>query len=217
MLVLDLIVLIIIVSSLLFGYKKGLVNTAAGAIGFLVALILSFTLNGVLMEYLKNNTPIYSNVNNSIQETITNLVSNNKDTQKEENDLLKFVNEIKKANPELKDELIKTNSIKITNMIMKTVSFMIIYLLVTLIVSILSIMLNGIFSLPLLDLVNNFGGMALNGIVTLLKIEVILVIINLLSPLSFMGGVIKVINQTNLIKFLYDNNILLGIWIKFMK
>lgn len=217
MIILDLIILLIIISSLLLGYKRGLINTAAGAVGFLIALILSFTLNNALMGFLKNNTPIYSSINKSVEETVRTLVDGEKSNNTEENSLIKFVNEIKNANPEFKENLIKTNSEKITNMIMKTVSFMLIYILVSLIVSILTTMLNGIFSLPLLDIVNNLGGLAINGIVTLLKIEVILVIINLLSPLSFMKGLIDVINQTTLIKFLYENNILLGLWTNLMK
>lgn len=223
MIALDIIVLLIIVSSFIVGYKKGLVNIATSAVGFLIAIILSFTLNSSIAEFLKNKTPIFDNVSSIVESTIRNTVEKNKDEvvkPKEEKEKIFIdaaIEEIKNANNEVKENLIKKNTENISNMVIKTLSFFITYILVTLIVSILSTILNGIFSLPLLDSINNIGGSAVNGIVSILKLEIILVIIKMLSPISLLDGLIKIIDQTVLIKALYTNNILFSIWTNFLK
>ena len=225
MLVLDLIVIIIIVSSFLIGYKKGLVNIATSAIGFLIALILSFTLNSSIAEFLKTKTPIFDNVNSVIEETIRNTINKKEENPtekpkevKEKNSFLgKAIEEIKIANGGVKENLIKKNAEKISNMIIKTVSFMITYILVILIVDILSIILNGIFSLPLLDSINNIGGSIVSGIVTFLKTEIVLVLIKMVSPISAFAGLISVIDKTVFIKALYNNNVLFTLWTNIIK
>lgn len=222
MIVLDIILILIIVSSFYVGYKKGLVNIATSAIGFLIALILSFTLNSSVTEFLKTKTPIFNNVNSIVEDTIRNTIDKEEEKQetkiKEKASYMeKVINEIKAANAETKENLIKSNALNISNMIIKTISFCITYILVLVIVSILSIVLNGIFSLPLLDSINNIGGSAVNGIVTILKTEILLVIVKMVSPISLFAGLIDVINKTILIKALYNNNILFTIWTNLIK
>ena len=96
---------------------------------------------------------------------------------------------------------------KISMYILKAMSFILIYILVITIASILNMMLNGIFSLPLLDSVNKISGMLANGIVTILKIQIILAVIYLISGVSIVNGLINVINETRFLSVLFNNNV----------
>ncbi|MEG2483884.1 MAG: CvpA family protein [Clostridia bacterium] len=231
MIIIDIIIAIIIAGSFFYGYKKGLINTLTSIIGFFVAIVLAFAFSGTLANYIKTSTPFYNGIKTSIGDTLKELVTTqNNNTNAEEikkgeekntKTNFMFIEDMKKelqgTAEEFKAQKIAEYTEKITGYIINTASFFIIYILVIIIVSILNLMLNGLFSLPILDSVNKFSGMFANGIISVLKVQIILAVLALLSGLAAIAPVINIINQTTLVKMLYQNNILLNVINMFIK
>ncbi len=219
MIIIDLIIIGIIVASFINGYKKGLVNIITTLVGFVLALILAFAFAGSVATYVRESTPFYNEIKSSVSSTLKVMISDKDETENseeieetEESEqtgmLDKVRDELSNVAEEKKEEKINEYTEKISMYVLKALSFMIIYILVITIASILNLMLNGIFSLPILDSVNKISGMLSNGIVTILKIQIILAVIYLISGISIVSGLIDVIHKTTFLNVLFNNNIL---------
>lgn len=98
---------------------------------------------------------------------------------------------------------------KITVYIMNIISFLIIFLGIIIVAAVLSLVLGIIFSLPLLNSVNRMGGFAAEVVLFMVKLWVVLGIISILSPMSFMNWIVGLIDSSTVMKFLYNHNVLM--------
>ena len=72
-------------------------------------------------------------------------------------------------------------------------------------------LLNFVFDFPILSSINKFGGIGINLLKTLLKLWILLAIISFVSTLPILDPVIEQINQSFVVKVLYENNLLVNI------
>lgn len=222
MIIIDIIIVCMIAGSFIYGYKKGLVNIVTSLVGFVLALILAFVFSGSVANYVKNNTPFYTEIRTSVEATLNLLIkdNNSEDNEKTSNEsgfIAGVKDDILNASDELKGQIVQENTDKISMYVLKAISFILIYILVITIASILNMMLNGIFSLPLLDSVNKMSGMLANGFVTVLKIQIILAVLYMISGISIFGNIVDLVNETSFVKVLYNNNIVTTLMTQFFK
>ena len=92
--------------------------------------------------------------------------------------------------------------------ILKGISFVLVFFVVTLIAYILQMILNVVFNLPILNSINNIGGVAAGLIKALIKVYVVLAIIYFLSAASFVEPLSNLIDSSSVTKVLYNNNLL---------
>ena len=71
--------------------------------------------------------------------------------------------------------------------------------------------LNVVFNLPILSSINQMGGIAVGVLSTLIKVWILLAIISFITPLPMFNGISEFIDSTFVIKFLYNNNLLVTI------
>lgn len=201
--IIDIIVIAIIALSAFLGYKKGLVSILVSFAGMIIAIVLAFILQGPVADFLYN-TPIGS----SIEQGVTKVIEENVQ-QENNNDNENFITKILNSKENSQD--INKAAESLTKYILKGISFVGILILVFIICYILQMVLNLVFDLPLLNSVNRLGGIGLNIIKTLIKLWVLLAIISFISAIPIVKPVVDVINDSMLVKLLYDNNFLVAI------
>ncbi|MDD4376108.1 MAG: CvpA family protein [Clostridia bacterium] len=214
----DILLILIIVLAIFIGYKKGFVNRAVKVASFIIAIILALLFQSSLTNFIGDNLGLKPVIENAVQDVIIEHVE--KDDSKEENlktakkgtMLDKALKDISVEAEEKKMELIIAWSNNITKVILKGISILSIFILVSLVIGIIAIILNTVIKqLPVLKTLNGIGGALLSLILIILQIYIAFAIVSILSPLGMVKGIIEVINDTRIIKLLYDNNIIIGL------
>lgn len=193
----------------IWGIKNGLVSILVGFLSLVIAIFLAFILQGTVSEFLYNNTPIGT----SIQKVATNFVTENlknEDSSSKDKNTIEFINKIVNKGED-EDKIINDAAITITKYILSGISFIVIIIVVLIICYILTMLLNFVFDFPILSSINKFGGIGINLLKTLLKLWILLAIISFVSTLPILDPVIEQINQSFVVKVLYENNLLVNI------
>ena len=72
--VVDIIILIIMITCIFLGYKKGLIRVAVNILGFFIALLISLILYTPISNFVINNTSIQPTLKEAISGTVTPYV-----------------------------------------------------------------------------------------------------------------------------------------------
>lgn len=204
--ILDIVILILILLGAIVGYRKGLVGIVVSLASIIISIVLSFILQAPISEALYNDT----GVGKIVEQTVyNNIVSSNKNGEKENTIYDNIINSIiKQDTKELTSEQIAKT---VTMFILKGLSFILIFIVVSIICYIIQAVLNLVFSLPLLNSVNKFGGAAAGVIKNILRIYIVLAIISFMAPMAIMEPVLNFVNSSVITKLLYNNNILVSL------
>lgn len=221
--IIDIIGIVIVLVSALIAFKNGFVKTFFSFISTFVALILAFALCNTGVQIIKNNTGIDEWLNT----TLTEAVNKNDQTTESENvsedqennktsitavlgglpENIKEMAGIEEYKENAKNTIIET-SIEI---ILKILSWVIIYIVVRLALMIICFVFNGIMSIPILKQINNLAGLGIGAILGLFRVYVILAFISFLASVISMDAVISLIKNSAILSVMYDNNILLSL------
>lgn len=203
--IIDIVLILFIALGAFMGYKKGLINVLVSFVAIIIAIVLS-----LLLQIPVANTLRQTAIGNSINETVNNhLIGTiqNKTADIVDNTFYMNIGKNISSGEQLKDF-----SESITMFILKGLSFFIIFIIVTLIILILKKILNFVFDLPILNSVNQIGGLALGGIKSLAIVYIILAILAFISPMpSITSSITENVNKTKITKTLYNNNLLVNI------
>lgn len=203
--IIDIVLILFIALGAFMGYKKGLINVLVSFVAIIIAIVLSLLLQIPVANTLRQTAP-GTDLYNNVHEGISKAVNDNKsdiDNNTIYSTIIKGI---------ISDEQINRQSESITMFILKGLSFFIIFIIVTLIILILKKILNFVFDLPILNSVNQIGGLALGGIKSLAIVYIILAILAFISPMpSVTSGIAENINKTTITKTLYNNNLLVNI------
>jgi len=207
----DILIVIFVGYSCFQGYRRGFIKTLFDTLGVIVAFFVSKEFYYIAENFLLNNTKLFakvhdffeSKVSESILDTFQNPVHFPVELQ---NVLSNIINskEVSQAD---------TFSVFVDNMsliVIRSISFIITFLIIYVILVLLSNFINIIFKLPLLNITNRVFGAATG----LLKCVILLYLIfALISPIiSFMqdSEITKTVLNSESSKIFYDNNILLN-------
>lgn len=204
--ILDIIVLVLIITGAIIGYKKGLVGIMVGLVSMILAIILSLILQGPIADALYNNTGMGKVIEQTVYNNLNSANNKEKEANASENIIIDSITN--KATESLTSE---QTAKTVTMFVLKGISFVIIFIIVTIICRILQSVLNLVFNLPVLDIVNNFGGLGVGVIKALLKIYIVLAIISFIAPINIIDPVIDMINTSTVTKVLYQNNLFVSL------
>lgn len=223
--ILDIIGILVVFFSAIIAFKKGFVKTFFSFASTFVALILAFSLCNTGVKILKENTRI----DEWLTKTLTTSLNQNNNEQNidiENNEKVEFPNsnEFGKALESLPEDLknmlnveeykenakniIIQNSVEI---ILKILSWVIIYIISRLILMIICIIFNGIMSIPFLKQINNLAGLGVGFILGIFRIYLILAFVSFIASVVSMEGLMTLIRNSMLLSVMYENNILLSL------
>ncbi len=215
----DIIVIVFVGLIILEGYKKGLVKMLFELAGLIVAFFLSKELSFIVQQFLTENTKFYGRVHDFFQtkaQWLTEIIQEGTaDVINKLQEGLKLPQEMKTLFIQSYESGANTNSFDvfvnlITDFVMKSISFLITFLIIYFILLMAVSILNTFVKLPLLNISNKVGG----AVIGVGKALIILYIVfALASPLiAFMpdNKLVKGVNNSNSGKIFYDNNIILN-------
>lgn len=206
------------------GIQRGMVRTAFSVFSVVLALVLGFILNPYITEFLKEKTPIYETVQKQCEESISGALKEQLDQKikKEEQnayiqnlplpesltDFLVEHNTTEGYNQLLADTFGEYLSRSIAQIAIAAVSLIFTSILISIALNFLGGILDGIFSLPVLSLLNRAGCAVLGIVQGVFVVWILFLIITLFWDVSWAQNAAMMFQENSVTKWLYDNNIL---------
>lgn len=218
-LIIDIIIIAIILLSTYLGYKKGLIGVAFKIISFIIALSITLILYKPVSNYIIQETTI----DDTIRSTISEKIAGAETTQEGkivENDqtpkvITQYINSVVEETVQNSKQAIaqvvsENLTVSMINIIVMIGLFIIIRIILIAVMAILKL----IGKIPVIKQFNEIGGILYGIIRGLLIIYAVLAIISLALPMLDKMQPLNYINSTIITKFMYNNNIILKIFLK---
>ena len=208
-LLMDIVLVVILVLNIIVGYKKGLVNVIFNICAFLVAIVITIILYKPASNIIIENTNIKQNIktmiiNNSQKEKTDEKGSSTNDIQKYiESSIQDVADDAKTKATETVAETISTKAIEI-------ITCIVLFILTRIVLILLKFLTEIIANLPIIKQFNEIGGLVYGIIKGLIIIYLILTIMFLVISINENGIIANAIEESNITKFLYNNNIIIN-------
>lgn len=218
--IVDVIGIIIVLICAFIAYKRGFVKTFFGFISTFVAIALAFALCNWGVQIIKENTEIDEWLESTLTTALKPSADEENSTQKENEEESSLENSLKDLPENIKNfvglEEYKENAKNTVienskEIILKILSWIIIYLVVRIALFIVCLICDGIMSIPFLKQINNLTGLILGLILGLFRIYVVLAIISFAVTVLPITSVVDIIKSSMIIGFMYENNLLVSL------
>lgn len=215
-----LIIIIILLGSALRGYQSGFIKTAFALVSILIALVATTIVSPTVSKALRSNEVVVEKVNDQLYKVVK-FDSDIKKTSQETSYIEKL------SLPEaIKNTLIENNNMEVYKamavesfqdyvvnalsvIVINAATYIVCFLMITILLFVLSRVLDLISKLPLLNEVNKAAGLVVGLLGGCVKIWIFFLVITLFSTTSLGANVFTMINSSPLLTFIYDNNLLL--------
>lgn len=210
----DLVVIAILILNIIIGYKKGLANAVFGICTFLIAIAATFILYKPVSNIIINNTEIEQKIkeviinNNTNEENVEN--TENQDNS-EKTSIQQYIdNAIKDVAENAKEETTELVADTIARKGVQILTWIILFIGIRIALMILKFLIEGITELPIIKQFNQIGGLAYGVLKGLIIIYLLLTVMFLVISINGSGVIAETINNSQITKFLYDNNIIVN-------
>lgn len=209
--VLDVVLLIIFLLSLFFGYRKGLIGVAFNLCAFLVALVVTWILYNPITNVVINNTEIDDSIRNAIIEK--GVIETKEDEEKEEENMInKYIQQyvtspITNTTNDVVEETARVVSEKVVAIGVAIALFIVVRIALIL----LKFVAEAIAKLPIIKQFNKAGGLIYGAIRGMFIIYIFLAILFFIMSVNNSGMIANMINSSLISKYLYENNLILNI------
>lgn len=206
----------------LIGYKRGLFKSAVSAIGIVLAVFLTTLLYPAVNNLICDNTKLDEYIKSLIE---SRFQLDTKDTALTRNEEMGILEDIalpenvkewiiENGNQEIYDKLGAEGfadyvAIYLTEMVMKGVSYLITFFVLMLIIYIFINLADIVTSIPILNGINKVGGMVFGLCQALLIVWISFVIITFLSAFEWGSDIMKMIDESSVLGYIYEKNIFL--------
>lgn len=216
--IIDLIVIGIILLSTFLGYKKGLIGVAFKILSFIIAIIITLILYRPVASFIINNTEISKTIENIIVEKLSSTEIEEGKIEPENTDLpnviVNYINgQITNTVNEAKNAVVQTVAKDLSQNIINIIVMIGIFIVTRIILIFAKVILEAVSELPIVKQFNETGGTIYGIIRGILLIYLILAIISLILPMLNKTEILTTINNTILTKILYNNNLILKLFL----
>lgn len=208
----DLIIIIIMVSSIFVGLKKGLISCIIDIAAVIVALILAIILCRPITNVVIENT----NFDESLATTISqNIPLSDTDFKVEANTnlpegIVNYINSITENVNTSKEEAFNAIGVELASGIISVIVFIAIFVIVRLVLALIKVVSKIIDKIPLLSQVNKVGGAICGAIEGAIIIYVIFAAVSMIAPIISDTNLLELINSSNIGSIMYNNNLVLN-------
>lgn len=203
--ILDIIMIVMLSSAAIYGYKKGCVKILTSIASFVLAFVIAYMLCSTAGDYLYNTMGLGKIVRGGIENSLTGYISEDGKVLEGTTTVIEKVQQIV-GTSKPNDTASLTN--RITGYVFVGLGFALVFILTRIILWIAGMMLDGVFDLPILKQFNELGGAIASVALTILKAWIVLAIVSFVAPMGFMSGIMKLINSSAITSALYEHNIL---------
>ena len=200
--ILDLVLIAILVLSIIFRYKRGLISVVFSLCAFVISLIITIILYTPITNLIINNTQFDDNIKNTIIE--------NGIIEKQESDsyVQKYVGD---AITDTANDAIEQTAGIIAEKVVAIIVAIGLFIVVRIAMIFLKFIIGGIANLPIIKQFNKLGGTVYGILVGFLIVYVILAILFFIVSVNNNQAIVNAIDTSIIIKILYTHNIILNI------
>lgn len=210
--VLDIALIVIILLGAFIGYKRGFVKVVIKLGTMILAIVLAFVLQNSVAEFIGEELGLKNTISVAVENKLGEFADGKGDKKELNIPILeKTIEDISKAKDNEKQEAISNWTTKIADFVVKGLSFILIFLVVSITMGIIGLILNTITELPGLKTLNGVLGASTEFVLMLFRIFIVLAIISFLSPLEILTTITNYIDESCITKWLYENNIIVSI------
>ena len=227
--ILDIVLVAVIIFFVLMSAKKGFISASKNIITLILTVTLLASMQGVFLDALQNS-PLGDNVKKMVSQNVTKTYeaenlpeeTDTTDTEKsimicEAMSLPAFMTNSIEASiremSEIKNNVMEVITDAITLLIMRIIALILLFILVRIFVFLAVKILESLFKLPGLNAVNKTLGAVIGVINALLVIYIICGAVSVFAPTDKLSLISEVMDQTILIGYLYNHNLLLSLLI----
>ena len=218
--IVDLVIILTIMASTIWGYKKGLTSVLFKIVIFIASLIIAFILFKPVSNFIIERTGIDEWLTEKIVDTLSGTpIADGELIDLEQSNFSKNVVEI--INKFVKEALnqTKVNAVNYVSSNLAIYGIRILTLIFLLgisrfILAFIKSIAEFIANLPILRLINKSGGLIIGLLRALLSIYILLAIISIILPLFKSNLILEAINSSKIGIIMYNNNLLLNLIMK---
>jgi Colicin V production protein. len=213
-------VLAIIIVNAWLGRKVGLIKIVYSLFSFILTLLITTWINPKVNDILKNNEMFYQKTYQKVDEMLFSEEREEGD-QDEMIDNLPLPRSIKdnlkenKAKQEANIKAYVTN--QVTGIVINALAFILTYIAVFIGLWAISMALNIISKLPILNKINKLAGFVVGGMQGLFIVWLLFLLLTVFSGSEISQSAFKQIEESSILNFLYNKNFILRIVLNAVK
>jgi len=217
----DIIIIIFIGLICLDGYKRGFIKTLFDTIGLIVAFFLSKQFYYIAENFLLKHTKLYIKVHDFfelkatgfteiLQNSTEDIANSFREALKLPVELQNVVSNMFSANTSTNLDAFSIFVDNITLIVIRSIGFLITFLIIYIILVLASNFINIIFKLPVLNLANRLFGAAIGAVKAVIILYIAFAICSPLIGFLQDNKLVDGILESESSKIFYDNNIILN-------
>lgn len=225
----DGILILAILLCIVFSMKKGFISASKSILALILTAVLLSSMQPQVLGFLQS-TKASDGIRNMVSKNILSAYQKQQlpedtdttDTKNTEiictslgfpkfmeNSIQKTVNGM----TEIKNNVMEVITDAVTLMILKVMAMLLVFLLVRIFVFLLLKILESLFELPGLKLINKSLGAVLGVINALLLVYIICGAVSLFAPAEKLTLIEETVKSTYLLKYFYENNLLMSLFV----
>ena len=215
------------------GWRAGFVKSVFSLISTIAVIIITILVSPIVTNVLKNNENISGGIESKLEQVIDLSGVAETLSAEEEQDPLAFIDGLQlpeSIKETIKDSLTETMEEKkeaaadfvgdklssleeyicglLTNIILNALGFFITFILAAVGIAVLCFVLDLLSKLPVLHQINTIAGVAAGALEGLVILWIVFIVITMLGSTGFGQNCLTMINESKILSFLYDSNVL---------
>ncbi|NLL00512.1 MAG: CvpA family protein [Clostridiales bacterium] len=214
------IVLGIIILNALIGRKVGFIKIVFSIFSFIIALILTVWISPTVNGMLKNNETFYEKTSQKVEDMLfkEQVETGEGDDIIEGLPLPKSIKESLQENKEKQEANIKSYIVShVSGIVINALAFVLTFIAVFVGLWVISIALNIISKLPILNQINKMAGFLVGGLQGVIIVWILFIVITVFSGSELGRTAFQQIESSEILSFIYDKNFLLNIVLNAVK
>lgn len=197
---LDLLIVFVFIFSMISGFRKGLILSLAALFSFVISFIVANKYYERLSIFLISNTKLLEEIKSLIPVDIQSNMNNGVSLENLPNGAHSYITQLFMGGDlPFMDEFLNA----IAKGIIHIISFLLIFLIIRIILSVFVRGINSIFKLPILNFFNKIGGGVIGIIRGIVSNIVIVSILYIIAIVGIKGDLVNEINNSILASYFY--------------
>ena len=214
------VVLVILIGNALVGMKVGIIKTIFSLCSLIVSLVLTVWISPVVNDFMRGNEAFYSNITERVEKMLP--------FEEEEAKVSEQVSIIEKLPlpQSIRDSLIENNNTEVykalsinsfkdyvsnylTGIIINALAFIVTFVIILIALWALSLALNIISKLPLLNQINKTAGLLAGLLHGFIIVWLFFILLTVFGGTEFGQKALQMIGESQVLSIIYNNNFLL--------
>ena len=193
--VVDIIIVAIILLSTFLAYRKGLITLAIQLVAVVIAIVLTLLLYKPVSNVIINVTAIDETIQNAILEEANNIMTNDEEG----------ANQVVET---IQNNMLPETARTISINIIEGAVILILYIVIRIVLKFITALANLVSKLPILNQLNQLGGIIYGILRGVLIIYILLLLVNLSGEIEPQNHVYTAVEESYIGKVMNENNIL---------